>query len=74
MCKTEKMEQHIAQQQRNFTCHIIRMENTNTTKRLLFNNDTSRTPGRDVTLYTNVLRNEKITSSELNQNALSRKY
>ena len=73
-CNTEKMEQFIARQQRNFTCHVIRMGNTNTTKRLMFNNDVSRTPGRDVTLYTNVLRNENITPEELNESALLRKY
>ena len=73
-CNTEKLEQFIARQQRNYTCHVIRMGNTNTTKRLMFNNDVSRTPGRDVTLYTNVLKNENITPEELSESALFRLY
>ena len=73
-CKTEDIYQFIARQQRNFIAHVIRGENNRMTKRLLFNNDATKKPGRRISLYMTVLENERSTPDEFNNNALSRKF
>ena len=73
-CKTEDVNQFVARQQRNFIAHVIRGDNNRITKRLLFNNDVTRKPGRRITLYKTVLENQRSTSDMFNNNAISRKF
>ena len=47
-CKTEDIYQFMMRQQRNFTAHVIRGDNTRLTKRLLFNNNATKKPGRNM--------------------------
>ena len=74
MCNTENLCKYIERQQRNFVSHIIRMENANGTKQLLFNNNPSNLPGRENTLYSAVMKNENVTADVLNNKAMTRQY
>ena len=74
MARTESIGVYIEKQQRNFLAHIIRMENCSTTKRLLFNNNPSRMAGRDITLYSAVMKSQGVTAEVMIQNAITRKY
>ena len=73
-CKTEDILKFVARQQRNFMAHIIRSENSRMTKRILFNNDITKKPGRSISLYRTVLENERSTSNAFHNNALLRKF
>ena len=73
-CKTEDIYEFMARQQRNFAAHVIRGDNSRMTKRLLFNNDAIKKPGRNNTLYKTVIENERNTPDEFNINALSRVF
>ena len=74
MANTEEIEKYIHKQQRTFVARAIRMENTNGTKRLLFNDNPSRLPGRKVTLYSNVLKAEGIHADEFIKRSMDEKY
>jgi len=74
MASTEEIEKFIHKQQRTFVARAIRMENTNGTKRLLFNDNPSRLPGRKVTLYSNVLKAEGIHADEFIKRSMDEKY
>ena len=69
-CKTENIYQFMARQQRNFVAHIVRSDNDRMTKRLLFNNDITKKPGKRITLYKTVLEYQQSTSNTFNTNAL----
>ena len=71
---TESIHQFIARQQRNFTAHVIRGENQKMTKRLLFNDNITKKPGRHITLYKTVLENENTTPDTFNSKALERMF
>ena len=73
ICQTEELDKFIERQQRSFLAHIIRMENENTTKRLLFNDNPSRNPGRDITLFSSVLKAERLTVKDFVQKALDKR-
>ena len=73
ICGTVDLIQFVKTQQRNYAAHIIRKENTSITKRLFFNNDESKTRGRQNTLKSIVLKNEEFTESKLYRLALGRK-
>ena len=74
MANTEEIEKFIQKQQRTFVARVIRMENTSGTKRLLFNDNPSRVPGRRVTLYSNVLKAEGIHADEFINRSMDEKY
>ena len=74
MSGTDEISKFIEKQQRNFVARTIRMDNISGTKRLLFNNNQSRVPGRAITLYSTVLKSEGITADALNMNAMAGKY
>ena len=74
MCKTDDISVYIERQQRNYLAHVIRMENSNTTKRLLFNENPSQIPGRSITLLSSVTKNQKISENVLFRNSLARVY
>jgi len=74
MASTEEIKKFIHKQQRTFVARAIRMENTNGTKRLLFNDNPSHLPGRKVTLYSNVLKAEGIHADEFIKRSMDEKY
>lgn len=74
MSGSDEISKFIEKQQRNFVARTIRMDNISGTKRLLFNNNQSRVPGRAITLYSTVLKSEGITADALNMNAMAGKY
>ena len=74
MANTEEIEKYIHKQQRTFVARAIRMDNTNGTKRLLFNDNPSRLPGRKVTLYSNVLKAVGIPADEFIKRSMDEKY
>ena len=75
ICKTEDIHhQFVARQQRNFVAHIIRSSNERLLKRLLFNSNDARQPGRRTTLYKTVLTNERTNEDDFHRNALARMY
>ena len=74
MANTEEIEKFIHKQQRTFVARTIRMENTCGSKRLLFNDNPSRLPGRKVTLYSNVMKTEGIDAATFIERSIDRKY
>ena len=74
MCNTEEIAKFIQKQQRTFVARAIRMENESGTKKLLFNNNPSRVPGRSITLYSSVMKSEGITNETLIQRSIDHKY
>ena len=55
MANTIDLSTFIRKQQQSYVGKIIRKDNQSLVKRLLFNNDCSRKPGRQLTLLSNVL-------------------
>ena len=74
MCHTEDIHQFAARQQKKFIAHVIRSENGRSIKRLLFNGNEARRPGRRTTAYNTVMENEKLTANQLNRDAMTRKF
>ena len=71
-CKTESIMEFVKRQQRNYVAHIIRKDDTSISKRLLFNNNHTRKPGRKVSLYKSVIESEQFTREEFNTRAIKR--
>ena len=74
MAKTTDLTSYIRRQQRNYVGHVIRKENASIVKRLLFNSDMSRRPGRQTTLLSSVLSNVQGNPDELYTNAMNRVF
>ena len=74
MCQTEDIHQFAARQQNKFVAHVIRSENGRLIKRLLFNGNEARRPGRRTKVYNTVMENAKITTNRLNRGAIARKF
>ena len=74
MAKTTDLTSYIRRQQRNYVGHVIRKENASIVKRLLFNSDMSRRPGRQTTLLSFVLSNVQGNPDELYTNAMNRVF
>ena len=50
------------------------MENTGTTKKLLFDDTPSRNPGPELTLFSSVLKSENIPAKEFAKKALAKNF
>ena len=74
ICGATCVGDYIAKQQKKFVAHVIRMDDLSITKKLLFNGNKCRRPGRGITLRTMVLKNERCREDEFSQNALDRKF
>ena len=74
LCKSESLDQFIKKQQKKYLAHIIRMENTGTTKKLLFDDTPSRNPGPELTLFSSVLKSENIPAKEFAKKALAKNF
>ena len=73
-CRTESIQDFISRQQRNFVAHIARSGNDRTIKRLMFNGNEARRPGRRRTLYGTVVERMMLSTDRFNHDALLRKY
>ena len=73
-CRTESIQDFISRQQRNFVAHIARSGNDRTIKRLMFNGNEARRPGRRRTLYGTVVERMMLSMDRFNHDALLRKY
>ena len=74
ICKTEKVEEYVKWQQTKYLAHLARQPNTSITKRLLFNDDKARKPGRQITLVDIVMEAEQCTEDQFYRKALNREY
>ena len=73
-CRTESIPDYISRQQRNFVAHVVRSDNNRVIKRLTFNDNEARRPGRRRTLYGTVLERMMVTGDRFNRDALLRKF
>ena len=73
-CQTEDIHDFVSRQQRNFIAHLTRLDNERLAKRLMFNGDDARRPGRRTTLYDKVVERMQISPDKFNQDALLRRY
>lgn len=75
ICKIEEISDFIKNQQQKFISHIIRDNNKNRNKRLIFNNDKRRQRGRPITtLFTQVLKNCGLDENDFIIKAKTRKF
>ena len=72
LCKTESLDKFIERQQKKYLAHVIRMENSSITKKLLYDDSPSQIPGPELTLTSNVLRAEKMSAINFAKNALEK--
>ena len=70
---TTPLTTYIEKQQRSYIAHLIRQEDTLTTKRLLFDNTKNRIPGRTITPLQSVAEKEQCSELELIDRAIERK-
>ena len=71
MANTTELSTFIRKQQRSYVGKIIRKDNQSLVKRLLFNNDSSRKPGRQLTLLSNVLNDAQCDMKALLKKAMN---
>ena len=71
MANTTELSTFIRKQQRSYMGKIIRKDNQSLVKRLLFNNDSSRKPGRQLTLLSNVLNDAQCDMKALLKKAMN---
>ena len=74
ICGTICVGGFIANQQKKYLAHIIRMDDSSIAKRLAFNANRSTIPGRTVTLFSSVLSNEGCPADEFCRNAALRMF
>ena len=74
ICKTTPLRQFIAQQQRKFIAHIIRLDDDSVIKKLLFNAEISRVPGRQMSSMQQAVDNEEVTVHEFVKRAIEKRY
>jgi hypothetical protein len=74
ICGTEDIAVFVQRQQKKYLAHLARKPNSSLTKRLLFNSDKYTKPGKQYTLETIVLENERCTADTFYRQALNRKY
>ena len=72
--RTESISTFVSRMQRNYAAHIIRMENTSTLKRAMFNDDDRRRTGRTTTLLKTVIANERLAPGDFFKNKINRVY
>ena len=74
LCKSESLDKFIEKQQKKYLANLIRMGNTSTTKKLLFDDTPSRNPGPVITLFSSVLKSENISAKEFAKKALAKNF
>ena len=73
MCNTTPLTNFIDKQQRSYIAHLIRQDDTLTTKRLLFDNTKNRIPGRAITPLQSVAAKEQCSELEIIERAIERR-
>ena len=58
MCKTESVSDFVKRQRKRYLAHVIRLPNSSTTKRLMFNANATSVPGNYTPFYQSVLKAE----------------
>ena len=74
ICGTKCVGVFVANQQKKYLAHVIRMNDSSIAKRLTFNENKRKTSGRHVTLFATVLANERCTTDEFCRSAVDRKF
>ena len=74
MAGTEHPRKFIRMLQRSFTAHIIRRNDTELLKRVLFNSEKVQVQGRQINLWDAVLRNEGCTETDFINKAITKVY
>ena len=74
MAGTEHPRKFIRKLQRSFTAHIIRRNDTELLKRVLFNSEKVQVQGRQINLWDAVLRNEGCTETDFINKAITKVY
>ena len=74
ICRTESIEMYVCAQQRRYLAHVIRGENVQISKRLLYNNNEPKKCGRRSTLMSTVLHNESTNEEVFCKRAIERRY
>ena len=74
MAQTSDLASYVRRQQRNYLGHIVRKDNSSIVKRLMFNSDPSKRPGRQLTLNSSLLASERCTPDELYTKAMNREF
>ena len=72
MCNTTPLHLFIKKQQRSYLAHLIRQEDTTIAKRLLFEAEMNRVPGRVITLRKRVAENEQCDKETIIERAMNR--
>ena len=74
LCNTEPINAFIHRMQRGYVAHLIRKEDSSISKRLLFNTEHIKRPGRYISLLSTVLQRETCVLQTFIKNAMDRKY
>ena len=75
ICKADYVSIFIRKQQRNYAAHVIRADNSCSTKRLMFQEDKCTKRGRNTnTLLKQVLKNENISQNDFIRRANNRQF
>ena len=72
--KTSSLKIFIEKQQLKYIAHIIRKNNSSISKRLLFNDDSSKKPGPQTTVISNIIKSERCTPTQLYTSAMDRRF
>ena len=74
IAKSEGIAEYVKRQQRNYAAHIIRKDNSSTSKRLMFNDNRIRKTGPKTTLLKSAIDNTNETRESFIKKALNREY
>ena len=74
LCKTTALNVFMDTQRRAYLAHVIRSDDISILKKLLFNNDQARVPGRYLCHWNSVLTRTGCSKHEFVQRAIDRKY
>ena len=72
--KTSSLKIFIEKQQLKYIAHIIRKNNSSISKRLLFNDNSSKKPGPQTTVISNIIKSERCTPTQLYTSAMERRF
>ncbi|MEO2222612.1 MAG: reverse transcriptase family protein, partial [Candidatus Poseidoniia archaeon] len=74
ICQTTTLDDYIAKQQRAYLAHIIREDDEIRAKKILFDAEENRLPGRFITLFSTVSENDGCSKNETIERAMKKIY
>ena len=74
LCKTTPLNAFIEKQQKTYLAHVIRSDDTSILKKLLFNDNQTRIPGRHLCHWSIVIKQTGCTKQQFVQRSVDRKY